>query len=227
MSGSWELKQQRQVLLYTLHTEVTTVAWAYGLKNLIVPGDVCGLAGMPFDHARNHACMRCLEGGYDWLFSLDSDVIPPRDTILKLMSRNSLVISGVYHRRSPPHGIPVMLKNGQWLTQLPQNQVIDVDLVGAGCLLIHRSVLERLPPQRGEAGKHWFDWRVDCAQLKRPDGSLVWQPGECLSEDFTFCLHCRRHGIPIRVDTSIQCRHVGLAQATYGEMQPLDTTPTT
>lgn len=227
MPGAWEIRSKRQVLLYSLHVDLTTIAWAYGLRNLIVPGDVMGLSGMPYDHARNQACIRCLEGGYQWLFSLDSDVVAPRDTILKLMSRGFPIISGVYCRRSPPHGLPVAIKNGSWLNPLPPPQVMDVDLVGAGCLLIHRSVLERLPPQRPLEGKTWFDWRVDCQGIKNPDGSLRFHQGMCLSEDFTFCVHAKNHGIPVKLDTSIMCKHIGMAQATYGDLQPLDASPHT
>lgn len=188
------------------------MAWSCGFKNLVIPGNVITLAGMPFDHARNAACMRTLESGADYLFFLDSDVIPPRDAILRLLAHQQPIISGVYCRRSPPVAIPVMIKDGQWVTNYPPNSIIEVDLVGAGCLLIHRSVLESLPPQR--PGRHWFDWRVDMAGV--PDS------GPHLSEDFTFCHHCRQNGYKILVDTSIQCRHIGIGQATYGRFDPAE-----
>ena len=45
--------------------------------------------------------------------------------------------------------------------------------------------------------------------------------GECLSEDFTLCTHLRsKMGIKIYVDTSVTCKHVGLAQAGYGTFEP-------
>lgn len=207
MPGAWEIEAQQSVLAAVLHVDTTTIAWAMGLRNLIIPGPVIGLAGMPYDHARNAACMRALEGGFKWLFFLDSDVIPPRDAILRLMRHNVPVISGVYHRRSKPVGLPVMIKNGQWYTPYPPSTVIEVDFVGAGCLLIRRDVLEQLPPCR--PGHHWFDWRVDMKGIL-PDG-------ECLSEDFSFNLHCRRAlGIPTLVDTGVICKHVGYAEAQLG-----------
>lgn len=217
MAGSWEIQQQQSVLVNILHTDVTTVAWAFGLRNLQIPGGLMPLAGMPYDHARNVACQVTLDRGAEWLFFLDSDVIPPHDAILRLMSRQQPIISGVYCRRSPPVAIPVMMRGGQWVTSYPANSIIEVDVVGAGCLLIHRSVLERIPPQR--PGKRWFDWRVDMKGLM-PDG-------ECMSEDFTFCLHCRRNGYKILVDTSVQCKHVGLAESKYMSFGPLDASPIT
>lgn len=214
MPQSWELCHSGPVLCATIHTESTTIAWAYGLRNLIIPGSFApmGVSGLPYDHARNVACMAAIEHDADWLFFLDSDVIPPRDTILRLTKHNKPIVSGVYCRRSNPVAVPVMLKDGQWIVDLPKNQLIDVDLVGAGCLLIHRDVLTTLPPQR--PGKHWFDWRVDMKGICIPQ--------ECLSEDFTFCYHAKKHGFDVLVDTSIHCKHVGFSQVTYGQMGPLE-----
>lgn len=213
MPGSWEAANFHRVLGVVLSTDNTTVAWAFGLRSLIFPGEFMALAGMPFDHARNVGAMKALESNATHVFYLDSDVIPPRDAVIRLLAHNQPIISGMYCRRSPPAAVPVMIKDNQWITQFPKGKLIEVDMVGAGCLLIQRDVLANLPPQR--PGKHWFDWRVDLPDLQekglRP-----------LSEDFTLCEHARKHGYKILVDTSIQCRHIGLAEAGHGTFQPLD-----
>ena len=146
MPGAWEVQNVGRVLVGILHTDVTTMAWSLGLRQLQVPGNILPVAGMPYDMARNKINQAALEGGFDFVFHLDSDVIPPPDTILRLMQHNQPIISGVYCRRSPPHGLPVMIKDGQWVTQYPQNSIIDVDVVGAGCLLLRRDLLEHFPP---------------------------------------------------------------------------------
>lgn len=217
MAGCWEVASNHRVVGAILHTDMTTMAWSMGFRNLIFPGEFLPVAGMPFDMARNVACMKALEVGATHLFFLDSDVIVPRDGVMRLLARNVPVISGMYCRRSPPASVPVMMKPvGHWITQLPpaHQPVIEVDVVGAGCLLIHRDVLTNLPPQR--EGHHWFDWRVDLPQLAQ-------QGFPPLSEDFTFCMAVKEKlGIPILVDTSIACKHVGLAQSTYGKFEPCD-----
>lgn len=114
-----------------------------------------------------------------------------------------------------------MIRNGTWVTEYPPGATIEVDRVGAGCLLVHRSVLESMPPQRPEAGKHWFDWRVD---MRGVPGTIEY---ECSSEDFTFCDHYRKMGGKVLVDTSIVCRHVGLAQAGPGTFLPCEVWPIT
>jgi len=219
MPGAWELP--KTVVCGILHTEIVTMAWALGLKNLQIPGPIVPVAGVPFDHARNKLCMIALEHGADFVFHYDSDVVAPHDTIFRLMRHNLPIVSGVYCRRAHPQGIPVMLRNGQWITEFPSNALIEVDLVGAGCLLIRRDVLEKLPPQDKKRGKHWFDWKVDCK------GTGIAPDDECASEDFTLCRHASKHGFKVMVDTSIICRHIGLGEAGLGTFKPCDVTPNT
>ncbi len=218
MSGSWELVQQKTCLVGILHTDLTSIAWALGLRNLQIPGFLLPVAGMPFDMARNVVCMKAIETGVDFCCFLDSDVIPPRDAYVRLMKHNLPIVSGIYHRRSPPHGIPVMLRGGQWITEYPANSLIEVDLVGAGCLCIRRDVLEKMPPQ--EPGHHWFNWTVD-RKGNVPEGFS-------LSEDFTFNVWARHTlGVKTMVDTSIICRHVGLSDCIKGQMVPCSADPNT
>ena len=202
-----------------LHTDTVTFNWALGIRRLIIPGpDPIGIAGMPFDHARNVAAGHLLQSGLQWLFFLDSDVIPPRDAILRLMSHNKPIVSGVYCRRSPPEAIPVMMKPlGNWISQIPPSGLMEVEAVGAGCLLIHRQVFEKVPHQRPQEGKSYFDWRVDCMAVKPRH--------ECLSEDFTFIQHAKAHGFPTFVDCSVRCLHVGYAESNYGSFRPLGSGP--
>lgn len=218
MAGAWEVDRSNLVTTCILHVENVTFYWSLGLRKLVIPGpEPMGVTGMPFDHARNAGVEHMLRSGSRYLFFLDSDVVPPADAVLRLLRHDAPVISGMYCRRSPPHGVPVMMRDHKWVTDLPgpgQNPVIEVDLVGAGCLLLRRDVLEAMrarPSQR--PGKPWFDWRVDL------QGHLP--PGECLSEDYSFMLSCRRElGVKILVDTSIRCRHLGLAEADYGTYVP-------
>ena len=228
MPGSWEVADSNRVLVAILHTETTTVEWGFGIRRLKVPGreelrlwePILPLAGMPFDHARNTACHAMLQRGAEWLFFLDSDVVAPNDTIPRLIAHNKPLISGIYHRRSPPKSVPVCQRNGTWAPIRPNTGMHEVDVVGAGCLLVHRTVIERLPPQRPQAGKHWYDWRVDM------QGIPNLPPGYCMSEDFTFCIAVRQQlGIPTIVDSSIQCRHLGYAESGYGTFEPLHTGP--
>jgi hypothetical protein len=218
MPGWWEAEPG--VLVCILHVDVVNFNWACGLRRLRWPGpfqEPLGIAGMPYDHGRNAGCMRAIEQGATHLFFLDSDVVPPADAVYRLLRHNKPFISGMYCRRSVPHAVPVMMRDSQWVTDLPkpgQDPVIEVDLVGAGCMLLSTELLRKCPPQR--EGKHWFDWRVD----------LKGNHPEPLSEDFTFVRHIKRAlGVPILVDTSVRCKHVGFAEADYNVFAPVGSTP--
>lgn len=194
------------------------MAWAIGLRNLQIPGGILPVTAMPFDMARNVCCMKTLELGCSHLFFLDSDVIPPADAIMRLIAHDKPLVSGVYARRSPPHGVPVMMRGGRWVLphELPRSGLFEVDVVGAGCMLIRRDLLEAFKPQRADAGRHWFDWRVDHARSDK------YPPDYYMSEDFTFNLHVKKTlGIPTLVDCGVVCRHVGMASATPGRYEPL------
>lgn len=215
MAGSWEIINQHRVLTVILTREVVSMAWAFGFRNLQIPGTYTGLTGMPFDHARNTGCQKLLEMGWEWLFFLDDDVIPPPDAIIKLINHKVPIVSGLYYRRSPPI-LPVMLRDvsggRQWVTEFQAPALIEVDYVGAGCLLIHRDVLASLPPLSPKC--HWFEWRVDRVDLPQE---------ERMSEDFAFCRHAKNHGLKIFVDTGVQCRHAGLGESRIpGTFTPLE-----
>lgn len=224
MAGSWEIQQHNQVLVVILTREITTTAWAFGLRNLIIPGTLTGLSGMPFDMARNVGCQKVLDLGFQYVFFLDDDTIPPPDAILKLMAHKKPIVSGLYYRRNIPIQ-PVMLRelpdgNKQWVTEIDPGVSVDqplmeVDYVGAGCLLINRDVLLSLPPMSNRC--HWFDWTIDRTDLPE---------NERMSEDFNFCRNARKNGFPIFVDTSVHCRHVGLGESKIGgTYTPLELLP--
>lgn len=208
MPGAWEAASPN-VLVATLTRELVTTKWAMSYRNLQLPphSATSVLTGMPFDHARNTACENMLNNGFSWLFFLDDDVATPPDIIHRLLSHQKDIVSAVYNRRALPI-CPVALRydaqgQAQWVTGWPQGStLIDVDLVGAGALLIHRRVLERMQ-------KPWFEW-----ELGRVDPPGAQNVPAKLSEDFAFCRKAKRnYGFQIFLDTTIQCEHIGLGES--------------
>lgn len=198
MAGSWEYPE---VVIAVLTRETVSMRWAMSLKALNVPKNTVLLpvSGLPFDHARNHAANIALENHAEYLFFIDDDVLCPAETYNRLKSHQKPVVSGVYFRRQEPL-CPVMRRwrNGvlEWVNTMEVPQMMEVDVVGAGCLLIHTSVLRTLMPRP-------FRWDVDNEAVPE---------NERCSEDFSFCLRVKRQlGIPILVDTAVQCEHVGMA----------------
>lgn len=205
MPGAWEV-QRPEVLVAILTRELVTMKWALGLRNVQLPAAsaIVTKSGMPFDHARNTACEDALQHGFQWLFFLDDDVVPPPDVYARLARHDKDIVSGLYYRRAEPIA-PVMMAydsegQAQWITQWsPPNSLIEADLVGAGCLLIHRRVLEQMP-------KPWFEWQLGRDDLQHK-----------LSEDFAFCRRAKKDfGFSIHVDTSVACEHIGFGQSELG-----------
>lgn len=211
MPGAWEQTPPQVLVAVLAGRDAVATKWAIHYRSMQLPpsSDIHFLSGMPFDHARNTACDSALKLGFQWLFFLDDDVLIPPDTIPKLVSRGKDIISGLYYRRVPPI-MPVALIDTRpkptFIGSFNAGDVFEVDLVGAGCLLIHRRVLESMKWP-------WFEWRLDRFDLP--------EDKKC-SEDFAFCRDAKAKGHKIWLDTSVQCQHVGYGRSAIGgEYAPL------
>ena len=141
----------------------------------------------------NYEKMRqlALTGGYEKAWIVESDTIPPRDALQKLLEVEAPVVSGLYALR---HGEPtpnIRWKDNHWgwpSVQAHWGQTIETDGGCTGCLLIDRSVLEKFsfinnlnnPPDGA-----FMDWCINhkikqMARLdvvcghKKPDGEVIW-----------------------------------------------------
>jgi hypothetical protein len=215
MPGAWEFPPPN-VLMAILTREMVTSAWAKGFRDIILPpgSHYTFVSGMPYDHARNHACELALQGGYKYLFFLDDDVIPPPNIIDILMSSNLDIVSGNYWRRHnpvQPVALLALKEGGTGYIQLEKNdqKIYEVDFIGGGALLIKRKVLETMP-------KPWFEWWCDREDLPQ---------NERYSEDFSFCRKAKlKHGFKIHFDTRAKCKHAGIGgvdAAKDGEFGPI------
>jgi hypothetical protein len=92
----------------------------------------------------------------------------------------------VYEWREDDDGVEGFVR----LPELPKDAVVRVAGAGTGCMLIHRSVLEKVRA----SGEDWFD------QVRYANGQIV-------SEDLSFCSRLRREGIPLHVDTRVRLSH--------------------
>jgi len=210
MPGAWELPHP-SVLVSILTRETVTTAWAAAFRNLQIPpgGGIRWSYGAPFDPARNACCGGALEGGFEYVFFLDDDIITPPDVISRLMARRLPIVSGTYFRRNSPFAPVAQVRDAQglpcWLMKFDLNQLIEVDHVGAGCLLLHRSIFDKIKPP-------WFEWRCD---------RFDFPPHLRTSEDFAFCEKAQEVGYKVILDTGVQCIHAGLASSNIEGMKPL------
>ena len=170
--------------------------WAFSLRRMLFPEETLffKIPGLPFDHARNEIVRKSMAAGATWTFFLDDDVLAPPEAFSQMMAWGKPVVSGLYYKRQG-NIIPTAYQESSTgpvpILKVGHPQI--VDFVGGGCLLVHRSVFEKVKFP-------WFKWTVDDESLK---------PHERLGEDFNFCKKARKEGFQILWDTTVRCRHLG------------------
>lgn len=135
---------------------------------------------------------------------MDSDVIPPTDAIPQLQSLKLPIVSGLYWSKKGCPGMWRAAPDRQTynpIVKWPENQIIEVDAVGAGCLLIDVRVFDVLDKLK----LPWFEW-----QIKDPA-----EQGGKFSEDFAFCRYAQQAGFKIYCHTGIKCLHEQMRALDY------------
>jgi GT2 family glycosyltransferase len=160
---------------------------------------------------RNRVVKQFLDGTKsDWLLLIDSDEQLSVEAFDKLLETAhdkerpvvaGLVFAGFGIEGAPyPKPVPAIFQDAPEgflpLYKYDKNSVFEIDAAGTGCLLIHRSVLEKM---RETADKNqgtdwcWF-W----------DGPV---DGNWIGEDLLFCRRIRALGFPIYVNTGAILPH--------------------
>lgn len=209
MPASWEIQKvkENRVLVATICPPDGRVSyqWAKGWRELQLPpgSDSAVVQGLPFGVARNYSVKTMLEQGFSYLFFLDSDILLPPNTVMRLLDTKIPLIGCYYTHRFPPYE-PCFYgakKNEQDkiqkvpLTGWSFGDIVPCVFLASGATLVHRSVFDRMT----KSGiSRWYDWTLDVGQ-------------EGLSEDYDFSLKCYSIGITPYCHTGIQARHECLA----------------
>lgn len=142
---------------------------------------------------RNEISNFALTSGADWVLYLDDDHILRDDTLLRLLAADKDVISAHYVQRQKPFNSVVMDAElpggaGVWKQLNPTEKgIISCTAVGAGCLLVKRTVLEALKPPYWTLGQiHPGTW----------------------GDDLDFCNRIRKAGFEIHVDLDNYIGHL-------------------
>jgi GT2 family glycosyltransferase len=152
--------------------------------------------------ARDSQVINSIENDVDYLFFLDSDMMPSPNTLKQLISHDKDIVSAMCFKRNPPFQpcfytkacirkdektgaiIPVMesvLAPETW----DNEGLVRVEAVGMACCLIKVDVFKKLN------GGNWFF------------------PLPRIGEDLTFCMKARQAGFKIYVDLGLNCHHLG------------------
>lgn len=147
--------------------------------------------------AQNFGRKLFLSGGYDYFFSLESDIFPPSNIIEKLLIHQLDFVSGLYmlgditkKQRVPCITIDYKTDKGTWGTRLLepeeymdywQKGLKSVAASGLGCALLYKNVLR--------------------------DIGFTYMPGHRGHSDIFFTMRARQHNYVVMVDTDAFCDH--------------------
>lgn len=156
--------------------------------------------GYRIDQIRNLIADWSLRNDYDYLFSVDSDIVVPRDALRKMLHHDVDIVSGVYVQRNDMN-IPELFvdcNSGDSTVKHmhieeirnASSPLMQIAACGFGCVLVKREVLEKMTYPH-----------------------FVYQPAllhhQTCPEDVYFCQKATALGFRVFVDTSIKCPHKG------------------
>lgn len=129
----------------------------------------------------------------DYALWLDSDMMFPSTTALRLMAHDVDIVCSNYMKRSVPLQTVAYPERGNWENWLPlegDQELQEVEGVGMGCMMMKTEVLKKITP---------------------PYFAFEYKDGDWHGEDFFFQSKLRKAGYKILVDMnlSFQVRHVG------------------
>lgn len=211
------MKSGHKVSIGACDPGTVNAAWAYNMIQLVqVRDDRLG----PFvrikgsgllSKLRNRVVVGFLDNTKsDWLLMIDTDEQLSVQTFDKLIQaahdKERPVVSGLVfaafdaHKNLYPKPVPAIFAESEAgflpLYKYDKDSIFEIEACGTGCLLIHRSVLEKMrevaDPNQGD-NWCWF-W----------DGPIN---GEWISEDLLFSRRIRQLGFPIYVHTGAILPH--------------------
>lgn len=157
-----------------------------GKVDIIVPG------GYSVDVTRNNIAKYALENKYDYIMWVDSDIIVPKDTLVKLLSHNKDIVSGVYAYKTLGAKQVVAKRfdsEGEYedltISEIRESKkLIKVDGVGFGCVLTKTEIFDKI-------NYPWFVFTQESG------------------EDIYLCRKAQNAGYEIYLDPTVLCGHIG------------------
>ena len=162
---AWELEQQviqqpgqdfdnGTVMIAVPHTGSASFHFIKGLRQVNINRPTIDVydQGHPVDLSRNIMVTKCLQHKCECIFFVDSDIILRPDTFRELYIRRLPIVSGVYFSRAPPYEAVANIGRHPISHQVVKEEAktIEVEEVGAGCLLIDRRVFEVIAKKLNE-----------------------------------------------------------------------------
>jgi len=134
---------------------------------------------------RNKIVQESLDNGSDYVFMVDTDMVFPDDTLVKLFQDDKDIIGATYNKRS----LPLTPIHTMFREVMPQ-RIFKINAIPTGVILIKEKVLKTMDPP-------WF--------------AVQWLDGvEFMGPDIYFCNKAVRvYGFETWLDPTIDVKHIG------------------
>lgn len=162
---------------------------------------------------RNRLTQLFWESGADYMLCVDSDLGWDPRAVLRLLEAQKDFSGGVYPSRDGKGFTfrPAQEKDGR-IVVCPQTNLLKMEYIPAGFMLIKREVIARLRDRFPELYYSPKDPRSEKESAFCFFDTEVWE-GEFWGEDYVFCRRAREVGVDIWVDPLIQFDHAGIKGA--------------
>lgn len=205
-SSKWSIKKSKLAILIPCR-DMCHSAHAFSLAELVKLNTMNGIdthvamdASTILLNQRERLALEAQQIGAEYMLWLDSDMVVPPTTALRLMAHNEPVVTANYIRRQKPYKGVAYEKVGEWenpLDYTPKDSLAVVEGIGMGCFLMKTSILDELP-------RPWFEF------------TWVKESVDWLGEDINFCAKIRNAGYEIKVDTQISMETLHLGTYAFG-----------
>ena len=146
--------------------------------------------------ARNNLVQQAIDGGFDKLFMVDSDMIVPEDAIVHLLDPDVPIVTGCVRYKNDSMRAPLFrytqdsTGSDAWKwDEIPPGRFA-IRSGGVACAMIDVEMLRR------QIRRPWFIWE------ERANGTYV-------GEDIHFYEELHRAGITPYADGRVKCGHIG------------------
>jgi len=140
---------------------------------------------------RNHAVRLAIDGGFDWLWMVDDDVVPPAHALVSMLrlaaQRTADAVSAVVPYWANGRLLANVATGDGWLPLWPARSA-PISRFGTACLLLRVARLRELEFP-------WFVWHES-------------REGPFLGEDVAFAERVAAAGWTCWMDASVRCDHV-------------------
>ena len=200
-SSKWSLKKNKLAVLIPCR-DMMHSATAFCLVELVKLNTMNGLdthvvmdASTVLLTQRARLAAEAQAVGAEYMLWLDSDMVFPATTAMRLLAHNEPIVAANYVRRQLPAKGVAYETIDEWEHPLPfepQDKLVPVEGIGMGCMLVKTSILDLIP-------KPWFEFHWTEAS------------NDYLGEDMDFCQKIAKAGYTVKVDTqlSMEMRHFG------------------